>query len=243
MTRKLLLSGILELPNEMDETEFREELLAWVEQRAGHFEPLFHEVDIQNVSHKVAYHSAVMGKEEEDFRFTLKKVWEPSKNEAGAIMMNPSRSTHLMTDETVKFLIEYLSQDKSGLNYGSLTVVNLSPVVKGSNAGDDQADFPPDDGRNSHFILEMIASAKIIIMGWGKVGQNQGVPNLSPEVIKALYKARSKLRVFALKKGRENSVDIWYPAHPKPQGGPNKGFKMDHELKKLTRGELDLLFK
>ncbi|WCK55311.1 DUF1643 domain-containing protein [Aneurinibacillus sp. Ricciae_BoGa-3] len=138
--------------------------------------------------------------------------------------------------------IEYLSQDKPELNYGSLTVVNLSPVVKGSKAGEDEADFPIDDGRNSHFILEMIETVKVIILGWGKVGQNQGVPNLSTEVIKALYKARLKLRVFALKKGRENSMDIWYPAHPKPQGGPNKGFKLDHELKKLTEEQLDLLF-
>lgn len=243
MTRKLFLSGILELPNMTDEAEFREELLAWIEQRAGHFEPLFHKSDILNVSRKTAYHSAVMGKEEEGFRFSLKKVWEPSKNEAGAIMMNPSRSTHLLTDETVKFLIEYLSQNKSGLNYGSLTVVNLSPVIKGSNAGEDESDFPLDDGRNNHFILKMIESAEVIIMGWGKVGQVQGVSNLSPEVIKALYKARPKLRVFALKKDRENSVDIWFPAHPKPQGGPNKGFKMDHELKKITKAELDLLFR
>lgn len=230
LSRKSFLSGVLKLPDGMYDANFRDELSAWIKQRGGQFEPLFRESNNQNVIYKTAFHSVVLGEEGEGFRFSLKKIWEPSKVEAGAIMMNPSNATHLLTDDTVKFLIEYLSQDKPELNFGSLTVVNLSPVIKGSNAGEDVADFPVEDGRNSNFILEMIENAKVIILGWGKVGQILGVPNLSPKVVKALYKSRIKLRVFALKMVRENSMDIWYTAHPKPQGGPRNGFTMEHEL-------------
>ncbi|PPA81290.1 hypothetical protein C4A76_23810 [Brevibacillus laterosporus] len=240
MKRKSLLNGVLVAPYGKDVSTFQEELIAWIEECGGQFEPLFRENNQQNVIYKSAFHSTILSKEE-DKRFFLRKVWEPFKHEAGVIMMNPSRSTHLLSDGTVDFLIEYLSQAKPELDYGSLTVVNLSPVIKGSNAGENERDFPPDDESNNAFILEMIKNAKIIILGWGMMGQLKGIPNLSPEVVIALHKARTKLRVFSLKKTRKNSRDIWYVAHPKPQGGPDRGFGLSHKLEKLTDDQLNLL--
>jgi hypothetical protein len=72
-------------------------------------------------------------------RYVLHRLWEADKPHAAALLMNPSAASELAGDETADFMTSYV---KERLGYGSLTIVNVSPVIKKSNTTRD--DFPSD---------------------------------------------------------------------------------------------------
>ncbi|WP_411504878.1 DUF1643 domain-containing protein [Brevibacillus centrosporus] len=105
--------------------------------------------------------------------------------------MNPSVASELTGDETVDFLVNYLKQEL--LDYGRLTIVNTSPIVKGSKTR--KADFIMDQVNND-IISEILETADLIILEWGKNGQNFGVPLMSATLRSLFLKTFQKLFVF-----------------------------------------------
>jgi hypothetical protein len=105
------------------------------------------------------------------------------------------------------------------LGYGSLTIVNVSPVIKGSKTKQD--DFP-DDALNLYFISQALRAADLIIIGWGKKGK-YGVRHIGQSLQSLLIEQQSKLRMFGC------SSDGTYPKHPCPPN-PRYRYTLESEL-------------
>ncbi|PFS47140.1 hypothetical protein COK44_17380 [Bacillus cereus] len=85
-----------------------------------------------------------------------------------AFMMNPSSADESCGDNTVNFMIKVAKYN----NYGSLFVINTSPIIKRSKAT--KEDFI-NDIENYEYIEYADGISEVVVLGWGKNGQRYGI--------------------------------------------------------------------
>ena len=140
-------------------------------------------------------------------------------------MMNPSSASELAGDVTVDFMMDYAKHH----GYGTLVVVNTSPLIKGSNTN--ETDFPA-DANNWFYIEYALSNATEVVLGWGEKGQKYGVPilKLNYDLPALLERHHDKLRVFGYGKEKTRRP---FPKHPHPRRKDQR-FPLDHVLLEVT---------
>lgn len=225
---RIPLYGNIRIKENESIEDFREKLLHWVQENEWELEEEGMLSNTFNFNTQRAQHSAIF---HEDYprvnkRYFLQRIWNVNKLKVASIMTNPSSASELSGDKTVDFLVDYLKQDR--FEYGSLAVVNLSPVIQGSNVN--SGHFPFDD-RNVGFIENVLHYADIIILGWGGDGKKYGLPQIVEILHPLLINNLQKLRVFGL------SSDGSFPKHPSPQRQDQR-FTLESKLSPLTLVQL-----
>lgn len=240
----LKLDGLIHIKTGISNGEFHEKLHDWIAQNgweshnAGAIEvPGKSLIPVQVGSGTAVFHpdySRNSNNPETNKRYFLSRTWDSALPTMAAFMMNPSSANELSGDGTVDFMVEFAKCK----GYGTLQVVNTSPIIKGSNT--DQHDFQADKD-NWDYIEHALTKSDVVVLGWGEKGQKHGIPLLnSTYPLAALLERNSaKLRVFAF--GKENSRGI-FPKHPHPQKVDQR-FPLDHELMEVTAANLDRLLR
>ncbi|MEQ6376550.1 DUF1643 domain-containing protein [Bacillaceae bacterium S4-13-56] len=162
-------------------------------------------------------------------RFFLSRVWDNSLPTLTIFMMNPSSADELSGDTTVEFMISFAKNH----NFGSLSIINTSPIIKGSDTT--QNHFEVDD-EQWKLIEYAIKKADSVVLGWGEKGQRFGIPLLMENypLKELLFQNLSKLKVFDF--GKSNYCEL-YPKHPRPKL-VHQRFSVDHQLKNVTEDDL-----
>lgn len=133
-------------------------------------------------------------------RYYLIRQWDSEKKRAVAILLNPSKASHLKSDNTVTNCLNAIIDLKE---YGSLEVVNLFPIMKTKSENLIKAD-KEFDGVNFSYIQKAVGKADKIIIGWGSNKKHEPY-----EQIIDLLKDKENLYCFGFE-DYENKV-----AHPR----------------------------
>lgn len=103
------------------------------------------------------------------YRYTLMRVWDATLPVVVFLLLNPSTADALSNDPTV----ERCQRRARKLGFGGMVVVNLFAYRSTNPEGLYRAEDPvgPD---NDRAILHAVASAGMVICGWGRHGQHAG---------------------------------------------------------------------
>lgn len=166
---------------------------------------------LDNSNHRPEYPcSAVLGGDNQQYRYILRRTWDESLPKVLFIMLNPSQASEIIDDPTVRICIGRASR----LNYGGIVVVNLF-AYRATLPSDlyNRKLFPPMEWgigitgpENNKYIINQLKdiSNKLIICAWG----NHGKLFARGDYVKNLIINNSHTP-YILKLTRENQ-----PAHP-----------------------------
>jgi hypothetical protein len=239
---KILLNTIIDINDSHSLDSFQKEFKNWVGRNNWEcingdpvVMPDVHIGNIRLGTGTSIFHSDYIGEDsntEANKRYFLSRTWDNSLPTITTFMMNPSSADELTGDNTVNFMIKYAKHN----GYGTLFVVNTSPLIKGSNTND--GDFQLDD-EGFTFIEHALTHSESVVLGWGENGQKFGIPKIIDDfpLIELLQTNQHKLRVFGY--GKENTNQI-YPKHPHPQKVSQR-FPIDHELIQVTEDKRNKL--
>ncbi len=243
MSLRTKMSGLVNLNEGESEAYFQEKMNEWMDLNGW----TFMSADLINVpSEKFIQNDAAFigsaifhpeyqseSKVKVNRRYFLRRVWNPTLPIMTVFMMNPSSANELVGDATVDFVMNYAQK----LKFGSLLVVNTSPVIKGSNTNID--DFP-NDPDNWFFIQYALNNTNLVLLGWGKQGMEYGVPQLRSnyKFKKLLEDNLEKLHVFDYGGNSRRA----YPKHPYPRVESMR-FNLNHSLIPVTSIMLGKLLK
>ncbi|MGF3105756.1 DUF1643 domain-containing protein [Rossellomorea sp. DUT-2] len=240
---KVLLNTIIDLKNSSNPESFQEEFKNWIERNNWEVNNadsvILPDINIDKIrlgTGTSIFHTDYVGEcsnNEAKKRYFLSRTWDARLPTITTFMMNPSSADELTGDNTVNFMIDYAKHN----GYGTLFVVNTSPVIKGSNTND--GDFLLDDDCFS-YIEHALTHSEAIVLGWGENGQKYGLPKITKEypLIELLQTNQHKLKVFGY--GKENTRQI-YPKHPHPQKVSQR-FSIQHDLIHVTKEKRNELF-
>ncbi|MDR3542703.1 MAG: DUF1643 domain-containing protein [Desulfosporosinus sp.] len=229
-----MVNGLFTLKEGEAELEFLEKLNEWILENGWEFRDAA-PIEIPDNSFRpvhaigsAVFHPEYNGNDsmpEVNRRYFLRRTWNANLPILTTFMMNPSSASELTGDNTVDFMMDYAKRH----GYGTLLVVNTSPVIKRSNTN--ETDFPP-DANNWFYIKYALSNATEVVLGWGEKGQKYGVPILKSNYALAalLERHHDKLRVFGY--GKENTTGL-FPKHPHPQKMTQR-FPLDHVLQEVT---------
>lgn len=240
---KKTLTGIISLQEGQSEIDFEEKFNNWISENGW----IYNDVERVELPNKEFYsiHGAFLGTAvfhpnyavhsnnlETNRRYFLRRIWDVNLPIMATFMMNPSSADEIVGDRTVDFMMKYAKNN----GFGSLIVVNTSPVIKGSKTIAN--DFVIDE-KNWFYINYVINKADLVVLGWGANGQKFGMPLLVSNypVTDLFNKNIEKIMVFAFGNLTKSRI---YPKHPHPQVA-NKRFLLDHKLIKVTNFDLDRL--
>lgn len=226
LQNRFSLTGRLHLPEDKSIDDFQDSLWKWLLKEGWRFD--FNEGAAQFMSSSVFHLNYPQANG--NYRYYLRRTWDPNKLTVTAILMNPSVATEIDDDPTVNFLVNYFK-----VNYkcvGSLVVVNTGAYIKSYRTT--EKDFI-DDKNNWPFIQAAINESRLVILGWGENGRKFGLPKLPQDELRSsLENNIKKLRVFGLSKNK------LFPCHPHPPGG---SYTNKSRLSKITESEVQRLLK
>lgn len=240
-----ICSGIITLQEGQSDVEFEEKFNNWILENGWTYRQA-DPIELPN-NRFSAIHGSYIGtavfhpnyiknnkSPEINRRYFIRRTWNANLPIMTTFMMNPSLADEVVGDGTIDFMMAYAKYN----GYGTLLVVNTSPIIKGSDTGEN--DFT-EDVENWFYIKYAINSADIVVLGWGKNGQKYGIPILllNYPIIDLFNKNQEKLNVFAY--GEINATSI-YPRHPHPQK-VNQRFSIDDDLHKVTLEERNMLLR
>jgi hypothetical protein len=102
------------------------------------------------------------------YRYSLTRVWNPSKEKVVFICLNPSTADGETDDPTLKRCIDFAKRWHNG-KYGSLEMVNLfSFRATDFNVLRDVEN--PVGTENDDFIVKAVRSASLVVVAWGEKG-------------------------------------------------------------------------
>ncbi|QWC22552.1 DUF1643 domain-containing protein [Bacillus haikouensis] len=240
---KILLHTIIDIKDSHNMDHFQEEFTSWLEKNnweGSSGNPVaVPDVPIDKIrlgTGTSVFHSDYVGEDSSDEarkRYFLSRTWDSSLPTMTTFMMNPSSADELTGDNTVNFMSKYAKYN----GFGTLFVVNTSPLIKGSNTNDE--DFLL-DVEGFSFIEHALTHSESVILGWGENGQRFGIPKIINHFpfIHLLQTNRHKLKVFGYGKKNTNQM---YPKHPHPQKVSHR-FSVDHELIHVTDDDVNKLF-
>lgn len=162
-------------------------------------------------------------------RFYLSRVWDTTLPVLTIFMMSPSTADEMTGDLTVDFVTSFAKRH----HFGSVNVVTISPIIRGSDIRQDYLDIDDDQWDIINFAIH---NSDIVVLGWGEKGQRLGIPLLIENYpLQELLKQNlEKLRVFDF--GRSNYCSL-YPKHPRPKL-IHQRFSIDHQLKTVSAEQL-----
>ena len=134
-------------------------------------------------------------------RYLLRKEWDGKKKRAVIIMTNPSTADLLTMDYTTMYILNNLGK----LDFGSVDIVNIvSKMTKKLSIRED-ADSPEHERENFGFITNAAQKADVVIVAWGKIGENnKAVRDVQDRLLEHLKSFQNKLCVIAGEKGGDN---------------------------------------
>lgn len=190
-----LLEGIIRIPEGTTKEQFYKELSDWICERGGDYKREYvsfprerkHKLEIQ-----FAQHMAVFNKGDNKVnRYTLRVDWNMCKKKVAILMMNPSHATALHSDETVKFMIQYVTHH---FDAGQAWIVNISSYIQPKSCEVGELHFRVDE-INKTLIKQAIEWAEIVFLAWGDKG-GTGVKAYGEWFKRILVNHADKLRCF-----------------------------------------------
>lgn len=136
---KKTLTGIISLQEDQSEIDFEEKFNNWISENGW----VYNDVERVELPNKEFYsiHGAFLGAAvfhpdytvhtnslETNRRYFLRRIWDINLPIMATFMMNPSSADEVVGDSTVDFMMKYAKNN----GFGSLLVVNTSPIIKGS---------------------------------------------------------------------------------------------------------------
>jgi hypothetical protein len=118
------------------------------------------------ITEKSVMRTEVLFSDDRQQRYLLRKEWDKSKKKAMVLMISPSYANEILIDMTTLFVINNLYR----LDYGVAEIVNLFSAVDGSrNVKHESAEALK---ANQEQLLSSAAKVDLIIIAWGKAGEN-----------------------------------------------------------------------
>lgn len=99
------------------------------------------------------------------WRYTLWRIWDPSRPYCAFIGLNPSTATETVNDPTVSRCINYARDWK----YGGMYMLNLF-AWRATDPADMKASEEPIGAENDDAILKTAKGAGLVICAWGNHG-------------------------------------------------------------------------
>lgn len=138
--------------------------------------------------------------DDEQYRYSLAKIWDSNKPKAAFIGINPSDATELIMDKTVMNLTNHLIKN----GYGKVEIVNLFSYRSKDQSGltNRENEF---EKYNMEYVNKALKSSQIIIVGWGRDAENKSNYKAAiAEIKEELKKYRHNVKCFKDKKGNIN---------------------------------------
>ena len=130
-------------------------------------------------------------------RYLLRKEWDSKKPRATIIMTNPSAADLLTLDYTTLYILNNISR----LDFGAVDIVNMtSRITTKLNVKEDlNTELEP---ANAEFIIKSAEKSDVIIIAWGKLGENnKKVRQVESSILTLLSPYKDKLRYIASTQG------------------------------------------
>ncbi|KIL51835.1 DUF1643 domain-containing protein [Jeotgalibacillus soli] len=137
--------------------------------------------------------------EDQKYRYSLTKEWNPDKKKAAVIMLNPSKANSLKLDITIMRLTNYFVDN----DYGGFEVVNLFAFMSSTPKELKNRDTAF-EAQNDAFIIESAKCYEKIIIAWGS--DNNKYVSRKREVIQLLQPYKEKLFAFVDEKGKKQGI-------------------------------------
>ena len=130
-------------------------------------------------------------------RYLLRKEWDSKKPRATIIMTNPSAADLLTLDYTTLYILNNISR----LDFGAIDIVNMtSRIATKLNVKEDLNTEL--EAVNAEFIVKSAEKSDVIIIAWGKLGENnKKVRQVESSILKLLEPYKDKLRYIASTQG------------------------------------------
>lgn len=100
-----------------------------------------------------------------EYRYSLRRTWNPKLPCLVFVCLNPSRATSAVTDPTTRKCIEIAS----ALGFGSILIANLF-AVRSPYPGDMKKAAFPIGARNDRFLRLLARSGATVVAAWGTNG-------------------------------------------------------------------------
>lgn len=130
-------------------------------------------------------------------RYLLRKEWDNKKPKATIIMTNPSAADLLTLDFTTLYILNNISR----LDFGAVEIVNMtSRITTKLNVKEDlNAEL---EATNADFIFKSAEKSDVVIIAWGKLGENnKKVRQVVSSILTLLSPFKNKLRYIANEAG------------------------------------------
>jgi hypothetical protein len=102
------------------------------------------------------------------YRYSIKRIWEPSKKKVVFICLNPSTADEYEDDQTLRRCIDFSERWENGA-YGSVQVVNLF-AFRAKDPKVLKQSLDPIGEMNNQYIKDAVKNADIVIAAWGEHG-------------------------------------------------------------------------
>jgi hypothetical protein len=136
------------------------------------------------------------------YRYSIKRIWEPSKKKVVFICLNPSTADEYEDDQTMGRCIDFSKRWENG-TYGSVQVVNLfafrtkdPKILKQS--------LDPIGELNDKYIINAVKNADLVIAAWG---ENGSFKRRDRDVLDLIKKETKQINCLDVLKGKQ-------PKHP-----------------------------
>ncbi len=100
-------------------------------------------------------------------RYLLRKEWDNKKPKATIIMINPSVAELLTLDYTTLYILNNISK----LDFGAVDIVKMTSRITTKLNVKEELDVEIEP-TNAEFITKSAEHSDIVIIAWGKLGEN-----------------------------------------------------------------------
>ena len=147
--------------------------------------------DRSNLKTEVAY------SDDRTRRYLLRKEWDAKKQRATVLMTNASVADVVGLD----FTTLYILNNTSKLDFGGIDIVNLSPLITTKLKPKDDAEAFEDETNISQ-ILQSVERSDVVIIAWGKLGENNRIVRLAQErILERMKPFADKLHIISNGRG------------------------------------------
>ena len=127
-------------------------------------------------------------------RLYWKRVWSKDKPLACVVMLNPCISDTIISDMTTELVIKNVAKLEE---YGGVIIVNLFSILTSKLDMRWARDIDLNDYENDTYIRKSAGESSVVILAWGKAGENNvRIANRAEQVIDILKPYEEKLKVI-----------------------------------------------
>lgn len=130
-------------------------------------------------------------------RYLLRKEWDNKKPRATIIMTNPSFADLLTLDYTTLYILNNISK----LDFGAVDIVNMTSRITTKLNVKEELDTEIEPA-NADFIVKSAEKSDVVIIAWGKLGENnKKVRIVENNILTLLAPFKDKLRYIGNQQG------------------------------------------